>query len=512
MATTTEKLALSLEALRALQKKGDSVIKANQLSRTNRERLLSNGFIKSVLKGWYIPSRPDESTGDSTSWTASYWNFCGVYLNDRFGKNWWLSAEQSIALHAGNWVIPHQLIVKSSNGKNNKTNLLFDTSIFDMKTPLTDDIEVEVIDNVRVLSLSMAIIHCSPSTFSQSPIEMRTALAQVKDASDLLTTLLNKGHSVIAGRLAGAFRNIGNVRIANDIMSAMKAADYDVREHDPFKEISPPIFDSMEKSPYVNRIRMLWHEMRKEVLPHLPEPKGLPKNKTEFLKQIDDLFVTDAYHSLSIEGYQVSEELIEKVRSGSWSPETDERDLEQKNAMAARGYYEAFQSVKQSIEKIINGQNPAEVVDYDHGEWYRALFAPSVASGLVKPSDLAGYRNRPVYIKNSKHVPLSKEAVRDTMPALFDLLANEENVAVRAVLGHFIFVYIHPYIDGNGRIARFLMNTMLTSGGYPWTIIKVDDRKKYMEAIESASVDKDIQPFAEFVGEAVKASMNRAYL
>ena len=82
------------------------------------------------------------------------------------------------------------------------------------------------------------------------------------------------------------------------------------------------------------------------------------------------------------------------------------------------------------------------------------------------------------------------------MPAFFNLLRNEEHPAVRIVLGHFIFVYIHPYFDGNGRMGRFLMNVMMASGGYPWTVITVDKRDEYMNALEQASVNRDIVPFA----------------
>lgn len=49
------------------------------------------------------------------------------------------------------------------------------------------------------------------------------------------------------------------------------------------------------------------------------------------------------------------------------------------------------------------------------------------------------------------------------MPVLFDLLKNESHPAVRAVLGHFFFVFIHPYMDGNGRMGRFILNDMLAS-------------------------------------------------
>lgn len=123
---------------------------------------------------------------------------------------------------------------------------------------------------------------------------------------------------------------------------------------------------------------------------------------------------------------------------------------------------------------------------------------------IEKPSELAGYRTSQVYIGQSRHVPLNINAVRDTMPVLFELLKNEPDASVRAVLGHFVFVHIHPYMDGNGRIARFLMNVMLASGGYPWTVIPVEERKKYMDALEKASVDQDIKAFASYIAYLVK--------
>ena len=75
------------------------------------------------------------------------------------------------------------------------------------------------------------------------------------------------------------------------------------------------------------------------------------------------------------------------------------------------------------------------------------------------------------------------------MPVLFDLLKNEPHPAVRAVLGHFFFVYIHPYMDRNGRMGRFVLNAMLASGGYNWTVVPVERRKEYMKALEKASVE-----------------------
>jgi hypothetical protein len=80
------------------------------------------------------------------------------------------------------------------------------------------------------------------------------------------------------------------------------------------------------------------------------------------------------------------------------------------------------------------------------------LLGPLVTAGLLKPADLAGYRGGSVYICRSMHSPPRAEAVRELMPAFFDLLQTEPEPAVRVVLGHFMFVYIHPYPDGNGRL------------------------------------------------------------
>jgi Fic family protein len=68
-------------------------------------------------------------------------------------------------------------------------------------------------------------------------------------------------------------------------------------------------------------------------------------------------------------------------------------------------------------------------------------------------------------------------------------------------------VYIHPYVDGNGRVGRFLMNVMMASGGYPWTVIPVGDRKIYMQALEEASVGEDIVPFTDFLAGLVKKGL-----
>ena len=507
MATPSEKLAASLEILKALQDKGKIAIKRSELTRTHKERLLKNGFISEVYSGWFIISSPENKEGDSTSWYSSYWKFCAQYLNYKYKNQWCMSAEQSLMIHAGNWTVPKQLIIKSPKANNFKTDLPFDTSLFHMKSKLPLKSEVEVLDGLNVLSLSSALVNASSNTYLQNATDMRTALSLVKSSSDILSILLSGGQSIIAGRLAGAFRNIKKDKIADDIIKTMQGVGYDVRELDPFNDHLNISFSSKDASPYANRIKIMWSDFRKVILEKFPAAPGMPKNIEKFISSVKEIYVTDAYHSLSIERYQVTPELIDRVRNGSWNAKDNDGDSKQRDAMAAKGYWDAFQMVENSIRKVLTGENAGEVLDNDHGDWYRALFGPSVVSGLLKPADLAGYRNHQVYITNSMHVPLNSEAVRDAMPVLMELLAEESEASVRAVLGHFIFVFIHPYMDGNGRMGRFIMNLMLASGGYPWTVIPVQQRSKYMKSLEEASVNLNILPFVEFLSHLVNESM-----
>jgi Fic family protein len=95
------------------------------------------------------------------------------------------------------------------------------------------------------------------------------------------------------------------------------------------------------------------------------------------------------------------------------------------------------------------------------------------------------------------------------MPALLNLIEQEPEPAVRAVLGHWLFGYVHPYPDGNGRMARFLMNVLLASGGYPWTIIRVDDRTEFLSALDHASIESDVRPFASFIAGQVQGALKK---
>ncbi len=511
MATPHEKLAASLAVLKNLQDRGRRIFKSSEISRVHRERLIQQGFLREVIKGWLMSTGPQAQDGDTTPWYASFWEFCASYCGDRFGAQWFLSPEQSLLLHAEATTIPAQVIVNSPKGANNKLDLPFGTSLYDLKVreiPPAEDLTEK--HNLRLYNPDAALLKVSESFFMRTPVEAQVVLGAVRDVSGILGRLLDGGHSAVAGRLAGAFRRVGRDGFADEIVRTMKTAGYDVRESDPFSQEQHVLAIAPGVPPIVARLSAIWRSQREAVLDAFPQAPGLPSDKGRYMKFVDDIYQSDAYHSLSIEGYSVTPELIDRVRHGGWNPEADAQDRQNRDALAARGYWQAFQSVKASITAILDGAPAGALLRDKHRDWYRELFGPSVAAGLLRPGALAGYRSHPVYLRGSWHVPPRSETVADGMNALFDLLEQEGEPAVRAILGHWLFGYVHPYPDGNGRLARFLMNAMLASGGYPWTIVRVEDRTRYLTCLETASVEMNVGPFASFLAERVRWSTDQA--
>ena len=486
-------LADALTVLKRMQDNGKSVIKSTDLKRVQLSSLVKNGFLRQILKGWYMPSRPDEQEGDSTPWFAAMREFIAGYCSERFGDNWHVSPDLSLSLHAGSTLLPKQVTVHSPLAKNGTLSLPNGCSLFDYKVSESMPADkVTMIGSLRVLMPEASLIKAPPSFYRNHSRDAQIVLSGVRDVSTLLRELLERGHSTIAGRLAGALRAVGRTEHADQILATMRSAGYMVTESNPFAELLPMNLLTHSDSRHALRIRLMWYEMRQSVLELFPQEPGTPDDIDLFISRIEEQYQLDAYHSLSIEGYRVTDELIRMVSRGDWNPEKIREDSEARNAMAARGYWLAHNEVMATIRRIFSGTNPGMAFRSDHSAWYRGLFSPSVDAGILSAVDLAGYRN-------AAHVPPSKEAVREMMPELCALLEAESSSAVRGVLGHFIFVYIHPYMDGNGRIGRFLMNAMLASGGFSWTIIPVERRREYMEALDAASYGGDIRPFAAFV-------------
>lgn len=165
--------------------------------------------------------------------------------------------------------------------------------------------------------------------------------------------------------------------------------------------------------------------------------------------------------------------------------------------------------------------NHAHAVDYLEGLVRRKdPLTQSVARQLhslilrgIDDEHAGEWRNVPVAISGSRHIPPSPSDVAPMMRELFDWYDGAGELlhpVLRAARFHHQFVYVHPFIDGNGRTARLLMNLILMSQGYPPAVIKADPQRRiaYLDALETASVDGKLEPFETVVAEAVGESLD----
>lgn len=503
MPTPQQTLAVALQRVRN-QATGE-VVRGPEISRTDRVLLSKRGFLVEIIKGWYALTTPQAEPGDTTFWHAHFWGFASAYLRHRFGQAYSLSAELSLDLWTGNTQTPSQLIVIAGKGGNSTVELPNRSSLLLYADKKNLPKLTELRQGVQIMPLASALVRASPGFFRHSATSAEIALRLVRP-EDLSRVLLgDTGSPAVAGRLVGAFRHCGLTKPADRLAADLNSAGFEFDETNPF--VVPPQLPAglLFSSPYVGRLKALWQHLRPVVHELFPTPPGAPQAEA-CLSRVAEIYTHDAYHSLSIEGYQVTPELIARIAAEAWNPATTGADQAQVNAMAAKGYHQSFQAVLATLREILAGLPAPPLVSRDLPAWYRALFSPSVQAGLLPAYALAGYRNRPVFIRGSEHVPPPHEAVPELMDTLFALLAAEPSAGVQAVLGHFLFVYIHPYSDGNGRIGRFILNSLLAAGGYPWTVIRVEHRKAYMAALENASVRHDISDFTRFVAAEMAAS------
>jgi hypothetical protein len=210
----------------------------------------------------------------------------------------------------------------------------------------------------------------------------------------------------------------------------------------------------------------------------------------------------DAYHSTTMEGYRISREASDAIIRGEPLPEGP-RDIESlQAAMAVQGYSIAFSEVlEQARQKAPVDTNL--ILDL-----YEALFRPAVNAGITDVSALRGWRNTSVGLRGWRYVPPNPKKIPDLIGGFERFIAREDlNPLARAMLTQLEFVTIHPFLDGNGRLGRLLMNHSLLSSGYPWVTVRSDERMPFFQSIERAQVGGDAVPFAQFLWHLVRQSV-----
>ncbi|WP_404429567.1 Fic family protein [Sutcliffiella horikoshii] len=137
---------------------------------------------------------------------------------------------------------------------------------------------------------------------------------------------------------------------------------------------------------------------------------------------------------------------------------------------------------------------------------------PSSPGAKRNPYDYAGvYRDQQVFIAGAQHTPPPHYRIQVEMEEMMEWYNNEAHdlhAIDRAAKLHAIFVGILPFIDGNGRTSRLLLNLELMKAGYPPIIFKIQNRLDYYEALDKAHTTKNYNDFIRLTALEVEDSLN----
>ena len=307
---------------------------------------------------------------------------------------------------------------------------------------------------------------------------------------------------VVLRRIAHLAEDVGNTRLAemlNDVIRAKQNVRIGRAQTGVGRElVIPSQLSALEttRRPWLDRL-LLQMEVFGEQIAAVTTPveaKAARRSIESLLSQAREAKTYDVYHSTLLEGYRIRYEDVSVLLGGAPAGGSSEEEI--RNRMAVVGYAHAFDNL---LERLERARGHVPISDTLVLDLYVDLFQPSVEAGIVEAELLRGWRTSPVFIRNTHYVPPAADHLGELMARFLDRLDNEGHVIAKAVLAHLMLATIHPFPDGNGRVARFLMNAVLLGSGLPWVTIEEGDRREYFHILKTAQLNENAGPFAEFI-------------
>lgn len=224
----------------------------------------------------------------------------------------------------------------------------------------------------------------------------------------------------------------------------------------------------------------------------LDTKRPLPKYTLKSLEE--KLLLEWTYNSNAIEGNTLTMQETKVVLEGiTVGGKTMREHLEVINHRDAIGF----------VEDIVRKEDPLS-------QWQIKNLHRLVLKGI--DDQYAGvYRDQQVLIAGATHTPPAPYLIQEEMDRLMHWYEKEVDSlhpVARGAMLHAIFVGIHPFIDGNGRTSRLLLNLELMKEGYPPIIIRVENRLAYYAALDKSIAQKDFTDFIQLVSDEVERSLD----
>ena len=217
-----------------------------------------------------------------------------------------------------------------------------------------------------------------------------------------------------------------------------------------------------------------------------------PLTKGELERLTEEFIVEYTYNSNAIEGNTLTLRETDMVLRGLT---IDRKPL--KDHMEAVGHKEAFDFVQDLVKEQVPLSE--SIIKQIH---YLVL--------ADKREDRGVYRRVPVRIMGAKHEPVQPYLIQPKMEQLLEAYRNStKHIITRLAWFHIEFEGIHPFIDGNGRTGRLLVNLELMKAGYPPIDIKFTDRFSYYNAFDEYYVKHNLDVMEKLFAEYINKRLNR---
>ena len=219
--------------------------------------------------------------------------------------------------------------------------------------------------------------------------------------------------------------------------------------------------------------------------------KCRPLTEGEVQRLYEDFMIEYTYNSNAIEGNTLTLRETDMVLRGLT---IDKKPL--KDHMEAVGHKEAFWYICDLVKE------KAELTEYVIKQIHSLVLAD-------KPQDRGVYRRVPVRIMGAQHTPVQPYLIEPKMNALlYDFNKSTANIVEKLAKFHIEFEGIHPFIDGNGRTGRLLVNMELMKAGYPPIDIKFTDRMRYYEAFDAYHVRGELSAMTKLFAEYLNTRLD----
>ncbi|XP_037832425.1 protein adenylyltransferase FICD [Kryptolebias marmoratus] len=221
---------------------------------------------------------------------------------------------------------------------------------------------------------------------------------------------------------------------------------------------------------------------------------SIPKGNSALRRVMEETYYHHIYHTVAIEGSTLTLSEIRHI-------------IETRYAVPGKSLQEQNEAIGvDAAMKYINTtllSRSGDITVNDILEIHRRVL------GYVDPVEGGRLRTSQVFVGH--HIPPHPKDLQRHMQELVQWLNSEEALQLHpveyAALSHYKLVYVHPFVDGNGRTSRLLMNLVLMQASYPPITIRKEQRAEYYAALDTAN-EGDVRPFIRFIAKCTEITLD----